>query len=186
MKANLGIFILAAMMALAGRTRAQSSGTNEAPSLPMTAVQPLIEMNDVPLSLAIDTLARQAEVNYLLDPALFTKVDAGGKVIKDLPVTFRLENVRAKDVLTRLLSLHHLVLIEDPVSNIAIITRTGQSTKPTVCGRIRGGGKVPKVYTNVGYTNVVIPLIQFSEVPVRPPSRIWPGRRVSTICWNTR
>jgi hypothetical protein len=167
MKANLGITILAAMMALAGGALAESSGTNGAASVPADTnaaaakIEPLIEMHDVPLSSAIESLARRAGANYLPEPGLLQKTDASGEPVAERTADFRLKNVTAKDVLMRLLNLHHLVLMEDPVSNIAIIARVSQSTN-----RLFSGMSEVALKFKYSQTNELLPLILLSDVPI--------------------
>ncbi len=86
-------------------------------------VIPLIVMDDVPLTDAIRNLARQAGINYMLDPKIgFGQVGQDGKVQPQPNVTIRWETVTAEQALTALLNNHSLQLVEDPKSKIARIT----------------------------------------------------------------
>jgi type II secretory pathway component GspD/PulD (secretin) len=87
------------------------------------AVIPLIVMDDVPLTDAIKNLARQAGLNYMLDPKVsFGQPDAQGHVTPQPTISIRWENVTAEQALTALLTTYNLQLVEDPKSKIARIT----------------------------------------------------------------
>ena len=51
---------------------------------------PLIHFQEVPITAAIMNLARQSEINYLIDPQLFPATDDEGKPLVEPLVTFRL------------------------------------------------------------------------------------------------
>jgi type II secretory pathway component GspD/PulD (secretin) len=87
------------------------------------AVIPLIVMDDVPLTDAIKNLARQAGLNYMLDPKVaFGQIGPDGKPIPQPTVSIRWENVTAQQALNALLNNYNLQLVEDPKSRIARIT----------------------------------------------------------------
>ena len=87
------------------------------------SVIPLIVMDDVPLTDAIKNLARQAGLNYILDPKVsFGQVGPDGKAVAQPSVSIRWENVTAAQALNALLSTYNLQLSEDPKSKIARVT----------------------------------------------------------------
>lgn len=93
--------------------------TNAAPS----NVIPLIVMDDVPLTDAIKNLARQAGLNYMLDPKLaYGQPGPDGRVVPQPNVSIRWENVTAQQALFALLSNNGLQLVEDPKTHISRIT----------------------------------------------------------------
>ena len=93
------------------------------PPQPSTVI-PLIVMDDVPLTDAIRNLARQAGLNYLLDPSIgFGQIGADGKQTPQPSVSIRWENITAEQALNALLNNYTLQLVEDPKSKIARITR---------------------------------------------------------------
>jgi general secretion pathway protein D len=101
---------------------AASTAQTNAPAQP-GAVIPLIVMDDVPLTDAIKNLARQAGLNYILDPKVaFGQPGADGRPIPQPSVSIRWENVTAVQALTALLGTYNLQLIEDPKSKIARVT----------------------------------------------------------------
>lgn len=147
MKGTAGIFVIVMAMLLSSMAQAQISTNNQ--------VIPLIQMRDVSIRITIENLARQAGINFLLDPRLMQRWINS----KEPTVTFRLENVTARDALQRLLPLHHIGLIEDPASNIAFVVPADQVSKnsfPSPAKRIAGASPD---------TNI-LPLVSFSDVPI--------------------
>jgi len=87
------------------------------------AVIPLIVMDDVPLTDAIKNLARQAGLNYMLDPKVgFGQPDAAGHVTPQPSVSIRWENVTAEQALNALLKTYNLQLVEDNKTHIDLVT----------------------------------------------------------------
>jgi type II secretory pathway component GspD/PulD (secretin) len=86
-------------------------------------VIPLIVMDDVPLTDAIRNLARQAGINYMLDPKIgYGQTGVDGKITAQPSVSIRWENITAEQALTALLNNYTLQLVEDPKSKIARVT----------------------------------------------------------------
>src|SRR5205085_2624779 len=84
---------------------------------------PLIVMDDVPLTDAVKNLARQASLNYMLDPRLnLGQPGADGKVTSQPMVSIRWENITAQQALTALLNNYNLQLIMDQKTKIARVT----------------------------------------------------------------
>ena len=137
MKTFLGILILLAVLTLPGLAHAQISTTNTGINpLPDASnvltnddpILPLIKFQDVPITAAIESLARRLEINYIIDPQLFLATDARGRALAEPMVTFCLTNVGGKETLKRTLNLRRLTLVENPATHIARITRSGQPT----------------------------------------------------------
>jgi type II secretory pathway component GspD/PulD (secretin) len=102
---------------------AASTGSQTNAPVDPGATIPLIVMDDVPLTDAIKNLARQAGLNYILDPKVsFGQVGPDGKAVPQPSVSIRWENVTAAQALTALLSTYNLQLVEDPKSKIARVT----------------------------------------------------------------
>jgi type II secretory pathway component GspD/PulD (secretin) len=86
-------------------------------------VIPLIVMDDLPLTDAIRNLARQAGINYLMDPKVaFGVPGPDGKVVPMPSVSIRWEKVTAQQALEALLNNYDLQLVQDPKTGIARIT----------------------------------------------------------------
>src|SRR5260221_1006260 len=108
----------------AAATTAAPASADAATAAPQPgAVIPMIVMDDVPLTDAIKNLARQAGLNYMLDPKVaFGQVGPDGKPIPQPTVSIRWENVTAEQALNALLGNYNLQLTEDTKSKIARIT----------------------------------------------------------------
>lgn len=95
------------------------------PALPGVAadtnVIPLIVMEDVPLTDAIKNLARQAGINYILDP----RVSASGPTVSG-----RWENKTAEQLLGTMLQEHKLVMVGNTATSVARIASKDQGVKP--------------------------------------------------------
>jgi type IV pilus assembly protein PilQ len=112
---------------------AATADTNAAPAAPSAttnapaqrdpnAVMPLISMEDVPLTDAIKNLARQAGLNYMLDPHIpFLAPGPDGRS-QQPNVSLRLENVTADQALGALLNNYSLQIVDDPKTHISRIT----------------------------------------------------------------
>ena len=86
------------------------------------AVMPLIAMEQTPLTDAIRNLARQAGLNYMLDPKIpFLQPGPDGRS-QQPNVDLRLENVTANQALYALLNNYNLGIVDDPNTKIARIT----------------------------------------------------------------
>jgi type II secretory pathway component GspD/PulD (secretin) len=83
---------------------------------------PLIQFSDVPITTAIENLARQASINYLLDPKIsYGQPDATGQVKPEPTLSIRWENITAQHALMALLDNYGLQLVEDPKTKISRI-----------------------------------------------------------------
>jgi type II secretory pathway component GspD/PulD (secretin) len=102
---------------------ADSGAKNSALTAQSTAVIPLIVMDDVPLTDAIKNLARQANLNYMLDPKIsYGQVGPDGKLAPQPTVAIRWENITAAQALNALLNNYGLQLVEDSKTKIARVT----------------------------------------------------------------
>lgn len=83
-------------------------------------VLPLVQFEDAPLVDVIKTLARQANLNVVFDPRV-TALGPDGKSLHP-PVSIRLENVTAINVLEAVLNNNNLRLEKDPKTKISRVT----------------------------------------------------------------
>ena len=113
---------------------------------------PLIKFQDVPITTAIESLARQAKINFIVDPKLFLNTDGTSKPEPSL--TFRWENLTAGNALARMLKENGLVMRTNAFSTVVCITGTN-ATARQIDVKLLGND-----------TNGVIPLIHFIDVPV--------------------
>lgn len=136
MKAKLAIVTLvgltACTLALAQNEPAASQPAEvKAPEAPPTAaaavtpgaVIPLIQFQDVPLTTAIDNLARQASINYILDPKVgYGQPDERGQIKAQPNITIRWENLTAEQALNALITTYGLQIVSDSKTGIARVT----------------------------------------------------------------
>ena len=104
--------------------------TEAAPAESTGDVLPIVSFEDAPLVDVIKTLARQANLNIVFDPRV-TELGPDGKP-KLPPVTIRLENVTAQNVLEAVLNNNSLRLEKDPKTKISRITMKGTEAEPLV------------------------------------------------------
>ena len=117
-------------------TAAAPIDTNAAPA-PVVANIPLIQFQDVPLTVAIENLARQAGINYLLDPRIgFGQPDANGQIKPEPSLSIRWENVTAEQALLALLNNYDLQLVQDPKTKIGRITLKDPAAPPPLETRV--------------------------------------------------
>ena len=97
--------------------------TQAQPKVSDTPIIPLIVMDEVPLTDAIKNLARQANLNYMLDPKItFGQPGADGKIAPQPSISIRWENVTAEQALSALLNNYNLQLSTDSKTKISRIT----------------------------------------------------------------
>ena len=98
---------------------------------------PLINFNDVPITTAIDNLARQGGINYLLDPKIgYGLPDANGQVKVEPTLSIRWENITAENALLALLDNYGLQLIVDKHTGIDRIALKDPSAPPPLITRV--------------------------------------------------
>ncbi len=102
------------------KAAAPAEAPNAAPAEPVGEILPLVQFEDAPLVDVIKTLARQASLNVIFDPRV-TTVGADGKSPYP-PVSIRLENVTAQNVLEAVLNNNNLRLEKDPKTKISRVT----------------------------------------------------------------
>ncbi len=108
-----------------------STNTTEAASIP------LIQFSDVPITTAIENLARQAGINYLLDPRIaYGQPDANGQIKPEPTLSIRWENITAQHALLALLDNYNLQLVEDMKTKISRITTKDPTAPPPLITRV--------------------------------------------------
>lgn len=122
-----------------------------APASP-DAVIPLIQFQEVALTTAIDNLARQAGLNYILDPRVpYGQPDATGKPGPQPNISIRWENLTAGQALNALLTVYSLQIVDDPKTKVARITVKDPAAPDPLDTRI-----IQLKYT--GVTNLLAPV----------------------------
>jgi len=120
------------MLASNGIAEANSEATSAS-----AAAELPIQFQDVPITTAIESLARLAGINYLLDPKIgYGQPDQNGQIKPEPTLSIRWENVTAEQALLALLDNYGLQLIENPKTGIAKITTKDPSAPPPLITRV--------------------------------------------------
>ncbi len=93
-----------------------------ADSQEMDEVIPVVQFEDADLLDVIRILARQAKINFQFDPKITTALGPDGKPLPVPRVSFRHENVTARQELEAVLQNYDMVLVPDSKTRIARIT----------------------------------------------------------------
>ncbi len=160
----------AAMPAVA----ADAVATNEPVAIgtPVSTSIPLIQFQDVPLTTAIENLARQAEINYLLDPKItYGQPDANGQIKAEPNLSIRWENITAEHALVALLDNYGLQLVADVKTKIYRITTKDPTALPPLTTRV--------VQLKYSSTTNMTESIQATFTDKR--SRVFPDTRTSQL-----
>jgi type II secretory pathway component GspD/PulD (secretin) len=120
--------------ATAADSATNAPADNEATASPSI---PLIQFQDVPLTTAIENLARQANINYLLDPKIsYGQPDATGQVKAEPNLSIRWENITAQNALIALLDNYGLQLVADVKTKIYRITTKDPTALPPLSTQV--------------------------------------------------
>jgi type II secretory pathway component GspD/PulD (secretin) len=151
---------------------ADSAGTGTNGAAISTQSIPLIQFQDVPLTTAIENLARQANINYLLDPKIaYGQPDASGQVKPEPTLSIRWENITAANALTALLDNYGLQLTQDGKTKIYRVTTKDPAAKPPLITRV-----VQLKYASTSN------MVQSVEATLTDPrSRVFPDSRTSQL-----
>lgn len=148
---------------------AEAGGTNATPAV---AVIPLIQFQDVPITTAIDALARQAGINYLLDPKIgYGQPEANGQIKAEPNLSIRWENIPAMNALQALLDNYGLQLVADPHTRIFRVTIKDPTAPPPLLTHV--------VQLKYASTTNMMEAIQGSLTDKR--SRVIPDTRTSQL-----
>lgn len=128
---------------------------------PANSDQPvMIILSDTPLPDAIRNLARQANMNLILDPVLTgSSPGADGMPYKAPTINKRLENMTARAAMEEILKEHKLVLIQNPATTVFRITFADRGAKPVETAQV------------IGDTNKISPLLIMDDVPMADAMR---------------
>ena len=151
---------------------AGDQSTDAATNPPAVSSIPLIQFQDVPITTAIENLARQAGINYLLDPKIgYGQPDANGQIKPEPTLSIRWENITAEHALLALLDNYGLQLVEDTRTHIARITIKDPSAPPPLTTRV--------VQLKYSSTSNMVDSIQAALTDKR--SRVLPDNRTSQL-----
>ena len=103
---------------------------------PAAAERP-ISLQDTPITAAIEALAREAGINYLLDPKIgYGQPEQNGQIKPEPTLSIRWEHVTAQQALLALLDNYGLQLVENPKTGIAKITTKEPNALPPLITRV--------------------------------------------------
>ena len=128
MKAKIAIVTLVGLTACNLAWSQNEAAADKPPTTPAVAPAtpskiPLIEFREVLLTTAIDNLARQAGINYILDPKVgYGQPDERGQIRSQPNITIRWENLTAEQALNALIGTYGLQLVTDNKTGIARVT----------------------------------------------------------------
>ena len=97
---------------------------------------PRIQLDNVPLADAIRNLARQANLNYILDPHVPGSTFGPGRLAPKAPVTVRWTNMSAQTALSALLKEHKLTMVTNPATTVARIAPVGLGIQPVSASQV--------------------------------------------------
>ncbi len=104
-------------------TSSNETASVTASNAPAVVVVLPIQFQDVPITTAIENLARLAGINYLLDPKIgYGQPDQNGQVKPEPTISVRWENISARQALLAVLDNYGLQLVEDSKTKIARVT----------------------------------------------------------------
>ena len=133
---------------------------------------PLIQFQDVPITTAIENLARQAGINYLIDPKIgYGQPDQNGQIKAEPTLSIRWENVTAEQALMALLDNYDLQLIADRKTQIARITTKDPTAPPPLSTRV--------IQLKYASTSNMVDSVQASLTDKR--SKVLPDARTSQL-----
>jgi type II secretory pathway component GspD/PulD (secretin) len=98
---------------------------------------PQIKFSDVPITTAIENLARLANINYMLDPKIgYGQPDANGQIKPEPSLSIRWENITAENALLALLDNYNLQMIYDKHTGIDRITMKDPTAPPPLFTKV--------------------------------------------------
>jgi len=165
-------------MTAASTEPSSTAATNETttanaspPAAVPEAVLP-IQFQDVPITTAIENLARLAGINYLLDPKIgYGQPDQNGQIKPEPTISVRWENVSPRQALLAVLDNYGLQLVEDPKAKIARITIKNPNAPPPLITRV----------IQLKYASVSNMVAAIDSVLSDKRSRVMPDTRTSQL-----
>jgi hypothetical protein len=138
----------------------------------------VIQFQDVPITAAIENLAHQAGINYLLDPKIgYNQPDKNGQIKSEPTLSIRWKNITARAALLALLDNFDLQLVENPNDGLARITLKNSDT-PQIYASPDLDGKITRLIQNVigtFGTNMIIG-VRGDRLLAKSPAEIKPAR----------
>ncbi len=147
---------------------------------------PLLVINNAPLGDAIRNLARQAQINVLIDPNVPGSTFSPDRPTNQPMVNIRWEKVTARAALKALLEQHNLKMVENPATSIARIAPVNSNPRLATADQA-GTGSNPQprlVITDAPLGDVIKTLARQAQINIvleaQVPGSTWgPGRKAS-------
>ena len=118
-------------------TEAMAPANTNSPATTGSPVIPLIHFSDVPITTAIESLSRQAGINYMLDPKIgYGLPDANGQIKSEPQLSIRWENITAESALMALLDNYGMQLVRNKNTAITRITLKDPLAPPPLITRV--------------------------------------------------
>jgi hypothetical protein len=116
----------------------------------------VILFQDIPITAAIENLARQAGIKYVLDPKIgYGQPDQNGQIKPEPRLSLRWANVTPREALLALLDNYELQLVENPQTGVALVTEKTSDIEVRIAS-----SPLPDS------TNDVTMPIRFEDVPI--------------------
>ena len=188
---NMPAAVVLSSPAMATNETPAAPGTNAAPAAASPAVVtaadtnspapaggpviPLIHFSDVPITTAIESLARQAGINYMLDPKIgYGQPDQSGQIKTEPQLSIRWEAITPESALMALLDNYGLQIIRDKKTSIARITLKDPLAPPPLVTRV--------VQLKFASTSNMVDAVQ--SVLSDKRSRVIPDTRTSPVSYT--
>jgi len=136
---------------------------------------PRIQLDNVPLADAIGNLARQASLNYILDPRVPGSAFGPGRLAPKASVSARWTNVTAQAALNALLKEHKLTIVTNPATTVARIALAGLGVQPVSASQVgtNSGSVIPVVTLDfVSLTEAVTQLAAAARLNITFDSQV--------------
>ncbi len=118
-------------------TEGMAPADTNSPATISSPVIPLIHFSDVPITTAIESLSRQAGINYMLDPKIgYGLPDANGQIKSEPQLSIRWENITAESALMALLDNYGMQLVRNKNTAITRITLKDPLAPPPLITRV--------------------------------------------------
>ncbi len=128
---------VAAMAAPVAATNAPGVSPDQATSAAPAASIQRISFSDTPITTAIESLCRLANINYMLDPKIgYGLTDANGQPKPEPVLSIRWENISAENALLALLDNYGLQLIHDKHTGIDRVTLKDPTAPPPLFTKV--------------------------------------------------
>jgi hypothetical protein len=130
---------------------------------------PRIQMDKVPLADAIRNLARQSNLNYILDPHVPGSDFGPGRLAPKLSVTASWTNATAQAALSALLKEHSLTMVTNPATTVTRIAPANLGVKPVPASQVgtNPGSVIPMVsMDNVPLTDAITRFATLAEIKI--------------------